>query len=721
MQTTDLPFLIVYGGWISLGAAGVVALLSIWGVLRHRRRRAARRTRTFLDEIGQATPLGNFSNGAQAVVEGAIEFAEGVQLSGSLRAVPARDRQAFVDISSSSLRGSDHWELVGPAELAWGSELNLTEDKTELQMRLRSGDSVRIRGTLEAVSRSADGSKEEVQGYRDASVRWKLVGTDARPLCIVSRVAPRPNVSKKRALGAAVVGLVIYALAGGLIGESLGRNTRPTELRAAGDTVYYPLAAQLLTILPLHREEALRHLAYDLGSLDSLPARRAQVAVLQLQGECAAAVEGALNLGYWDEAAKLLRSCAPEDRGRMAYKVHLNRGEFQQASIALDMHWPRPLRWEDVARVHILAGRFEAAATLMDGEAKARTRMLALPASERPEHAPTDSALKSEEQRLTCLAAATWQAAGRPITAEELEGAPPACKLLRANLLHGSRHETASLVARPPHDLWHFLLAVAADPEATRDQYTSFGPLRYSVADANSLIHARPLGHLNLDLGLLANAYKALSGQEHQRMLRGRLGLELAYWRHMFGQTELAFEIAKSARADLLQASSPATRKLLTLGTAEEQRALRAEVRSQDHGYEQVLYLQLAESLLAGLASRRGDYEQVHQHIEAIKSFTDGALLEFIDIPALMGGKATKWPTFAARQSVAQARVKQASGAHPSPIHLSLGVKDLIDCRGRIHHLEAPQWQVELDTALANWSDALFDPERSLILLLLDE
>ena len=206
----------------------VSVVLGSWLVARSRAASRARRVRTRLGDARKRASLDEIAVGSVVSIEGTVRatdhhgrvttlFPFGVSLSEK----PSSEAVAIGGTRSDL--AIDDVELAGPVQVVLGArETALRASKADAasfgvsslpeEGMLRSvatGDAVMARGRLERIA------GETSDHYRNASVRYRLVGTDASPIAIAAKTSPR-RATKRHLAMPFVLGTFAGAAAAGL-------------------------------------------------------------------------------------------------------------------------------------------------------------------------------------------------------------------------------------------------------------------------------------------------------------------------------------------------------------------------------------------------------------------------------------------------------------------------------------------------------------------------
>lgn len=261
--------------------------------------------RANLGEVMPVASLGEIATGSVVSIEGVVRAtaAEGrvttlFPFDVSLSAKPSSEA-VMIGGARHDLAVGDV-ELVGPAQVVLGArETGLRATSAEAasfgvshlpeEGMLRSvaaGDAVIARGRLDRLA------GESADDYRSASVRYRLVGTDATPIAIAATTSPRRPTKGHLALG------LVLAMAAGASSATLGWIARPQPSPTAAPVVALA-GAQPITPAPAP--------------------------------ECAAAIERLLAKGDPWSAKEKVASC---DWRTAAAKTAIHLGELREASAA---------------------------------------------------------------------------------------------------------------------------------------------------------------------------------------------------------------------------------------------------------------------------------------------------------------------------------------------------------------------------------------------------
>lgn len=216
--------------------AGAVVAISVvlvsWLVARRQAASRARRVRVRLGEAKTSAALDQIAVGSVVSIAGTMRatdqqgrvttlFPFGVSLS------EKPSNEALSIGGGRSDLAIDDVEMTGPVQVVLGArETALRASKAEaasfgvsslpeegMLRSVASGDSVIARGRLERIA------GESADDYRNASVRYRLVGTDASPIAIAANTSPRRATKRHHAMpfvlgtfaGAAAAGLAWFA------------------------------------------------------------------------------------------------------------------------------------------------------------------------------------------------------------------------------------------------------------------------------------------------------------------------------------------------------------------------------------------------------------------------------------------------------------------------------------------------------------------------------
>jgi hypothetical protein len=742
----QLPFLVVHGETIYTAAAIAVALFSVLGLWRRRLRLAKERTKDSLKELGAVTSPANFAAGSPAVLKGVIEFPKNKQLVGTLIPHWKDDTSDLVDLDAGvTLKGESSWPCEGLAEIVWAADLSREFEK--LFVRVHPGEEVHVRGTLQALPSSS----KESASYREASIEWRLVGTLQDPLQIVSCRPPRPRLGPWGVVWSALVGLAAFALGAQIIGASAMGGVENREVRVIDGKLDYPAGPIIGAAMPFHREDALHYFTYELrdASLGEL-GTRAGIELDILGGECAEAITRALEGNLWDEAKAVASRCPTSAAAKAAaYKVSWVSGDFEEASRLVGQAHIYSYRetgnrhasdfaldWKEAANMHILAGNYSSAAKVLEREAEAW-----LGSTPDGDDAFTQKDLDRIGTEMRCLATAARHLAGESV---KLQGSTVRCRVLQTEQLEPEerRARLAKLVAEDEviysrsSNYVEFLSAEAGHLLIEKDRLMSLS--EPSIGRISAIVSHRHIFHVPLHLGVLQSAFEAVSDREDARQSRAAFGLELAYWKALAGDDDLAQKMFLDAKENVLLGASEEARvyakELESSANPLEAEHLRSltELLELQGTYKVLDRLTLIELGLAALASRRGALETAQRHVDMAAAYTtpdrrDDYFAEggYAQVDAILG-KAPEDPyAYGIRCGLepeectpTMRRAGWYMSMHPG--YLDQAVAEILERKAYVDTIDAPQWQAELQVAVDAWSAALYDRDRSLLLGLLD-
>ena len=740
----QLPFLVAHGETIYRVAAVAAVLFSIWSLWRGRLRLASVRTKDFLAELGPVTSPANFAAGSPAVVKGVIEFSKDKELVGVLFPSYSVDTSERIDLGAGvTLKGESSWQCEGLAEVLWAADLSLEPGK--LRAQVHAGEEVHLKGTLQALPSSS----KESASYREASIEWRLVGTKQQPLQIVSTQPPRPRIGVLGVVLSAMTGLAAFSLGVQIIGAASMDSIDGDEVRVVDGKLEYPTGPIIAAAMPFHREEALYYFSYNLSraNLGEL-GTRAGMKLDMLQGECPTAALRALEANLWDEAKKAIGRCpASEEAQEVAYKVYFIRGEFAEASSSishaqiLSYHSSDDARirdfalgWSQAATIHILAGNYTSAAEIFEREAEMWGNATPAGITE----FPTRQDLKRVEADLHCLAIAARQFAGQD--AKQSTKTTMTCQMLQAAELEPTaRKAHFSEMVADKEFRWsrvddYISLLSAEAGHLVIDGETLMFRHEPNIVNISDIANRRYISSVPLYLGVLNSAYEAVADQDAGRLSRAAYGLELGFWKAIFGEVELAQQMFVEAKKNLLLGSA------IELGEFAEELAqspdpLKAEharelseLREISEVYEAINRLIVTELGLAALASKRGDLKSAQRHVDFATAYTppgdrgkyfgkDG----YVRLDAILGKTPLARPYsvgYECREDAECTPSMQRASSHiyVDASYLDQAIGEIVERKAYVDTIDAPQWQAELHAATDKWTSALYDRDRSLLL-----